>query len=260
MRKEQHRGTLPFPLKQYGKTALGAPLLYAPCKQKCTLLAIAGIHGEEAETTFLLSRILRLFAEPLQSVAFVLCANPDGVALGTRGNSNGVDLNRNFPTANWSPKTTLSKATLESKRITELSPGKTPASEAETKYLIKLIRKLQPAEILSIHSPLACVDAPAVTPLTHFLTEVSQTPHKKNIGYPTPGSLGTWCGENSIHCVTWELPRLAPEILAQKFARKVAVYFSMALMLASLAASGLYFGFNECGTMFSALNDVGFKT
>jgi protein MpaA len=225
-RKEQHRGTLPFPLKRYGKTTAGTPLLYAPCKQKCTLLAIAGIHGEEAETTFLLSRILRHFAEPLQSVAFVLCANPDGVMLGTRGNSNGVDLNRNFPSANWSAKTTLSKATLESKRITELSPGKTPGSEAETKSMIKLIRKLKPAEILSIHSPLACVDAPELTPLTHFLAETSQTPYRKGIGYPTPGSLGTWCGENSIHCVTWELPRLASEILAQKFARKVAVYFS----------------------------------
>ncbi|MDR1812386.1 MAG: murein tripeptide amidase MpaA [Candidatus Fibromonas sp.] len=226
MRKERHRGTLPFPLKQYGKTGSGTPLLYAPCKQKCTLLAIAGIHGEEAETTFLLSRILRHFAEPLQSVAFVLCANPDGTALGTRGNSNGVDLNRNFPVENWSPKTTLSKASLESKRITELSPGKTPGSEAETKSLIKLIRKLKPAEILSIHSPLACVEAPVLTPLTVFLTEISQTPYKEDIGYPTPGSLGTWCRENSVHCVTWELSRLAPEILAQKFARKVAVYFS----------------------------------
>jgi protein MpaA len=230
MRKEQHRGILPFTLKQYGKTTLGAPLLYAPCKEKCTLLAIAGIHGEEAETTFLLSRIFRLFAEPLQSVAFILCANPDGVALGTRGNSNGVDLNRNFPTANWSPKTTLSKATLESRRITELSPGKTPASEAETKSLIKLIRKLQPTEILSIHSPLACVEALTVTPLTSFLAKISQTPYKEDIGYPTPGSLGTWCRENSVHCVTWELPRLAPEILAQKFAREVAVYFSKAAL------------------------------
>lgn len=222
MREEAHRGTLPFALTKFGISVLGAPLLYAHCKSKCNLLIIAGIHGEEPETTFLLSRTLRLFAEPLQNVAFILCANPDGMSLGTRGNANGVDLNRNFPTINWSPETTLSKATLESKRITELSPGKNPGSETETVALIKLIRKLKPAEILSIHSPLACVEAPERSPLADFLAKLSKTEYKKDIGYPTPGSLGTWCAENKVHCVTWELPRLAPEILAQRYAEKLA--------------------------------------
>ena len=37
----------------------------------------AGIHGEEPETTFFLSRVLRAFEKPFESIAFVLCANPD---------------------------------------------------------------------------------------------------------------------------------------------------------------------------------------
>jgi len=224
-RPEAKRGILPFSLTKYGSSVLGVPLLYAPCKNKCNTLAIAGIHGEEAETTFLLSRVLRHYTEPLQQVAFILCANPDGVSLGTRGNANGVDLNRNFHTANWSAEITLSKATLESERITELSSGKNPGSEAETKALIEIIRKLEPKEILSIHSPLSCVDAPERSPLADFLANLSETEYKADIGYPTPGSLGTWCKENSVHCVTWELPRLAPEVLAQRFAEKLAGYF-----------------------------------
>ena len=86
-------GSIRLKYTPYGTSVLGAPLLYFPCKGKCRLLVMASIHGEEPETTFLLSRALRALDDNLESTAFVLCANPDGVALGTRGNANGVDLN-----------------------------------------------------------------------------------------------------------------------------------------------------------------------
>lgn len=216
------RGRFRLPLKVYGRSVLGLPLHYVPCAGPCRILVVAGIHGEEPESTFLLSRALRAFDGPLQGVAFVLCANPDGMTLGTRGNANGVDLNRNFPTSNWSPDPVSSRSVLEAPRDTLLSAGTAPGSEPETLALLSLIQELQPSSILSIHAPIACVDAPARTPLVEALCECFNLPWQADIGYPTPGSLGTWCKElsstgNALECVTLELPRLSLEALFDRF-------------------------------------------
>jgi protein MpaA len=212
-------GTLHLKFKSYGTSVLGAPLLYFPCKGACRLLVMAGIHGEEPETTFLLSRALRAFDDNLESIAFILCANPDGVTLGTRGNANGVDLNRNFPTANWSKEPVGSRSILEAPRDTLLSAGSAPGSEPETTALVALIQNLSPESIISMHAPMACVDAPACTDLVKSLCEGFNLPWHADIGYPTPGSLGTWCKEQkSPECITLELPRMSLEALFNRYA------------------------------------------
>lgn len=219
----ESRGILRMPLAEYGRSALGTPLRYIPCSGPCRVLVVAGIHGEEPETTFLLSRVLRAFETPFESVAFVLCANPDGVTLGTRGNFNGVDLNRNFPTSNWSKEPVGSRSILEAPRDTLLSAGNAPGSELETAALVALIQKLAPKAILSMHAPMACVDAPANTPMVESLCEAFGIPWHADIGYPTPGSLGTWSKEQkSPECITLELPRMSLEALFDRYAHSFA--------------------------------------
>ena len=216
----ESRGIIRLQSLEYGRTALGSPLLYYPCKLECKLLVIAGIHGEEPETTFLLSRALRAFDDHFDSIAIVLCANPDGVALGTRGNANGVDLNRNFKTQNFSTEMVGSRSILEAARDTLLSPGAAAESEPETQALVKL----NPASILSMHAPMGCVDAPQKTALVESLMAAFNLKWLPDIGYKTPGSLGTWCGERGIECVTLELPRMSLEQLFERYGMAFAEF------------------------------------
>lgn len=226
--EESTRGKLRLPLESYGRSVLGSDLRYVPCSGKCELLVMAGIHGEEPETTFLLSRCLRAFDKPFEHAAFILCANPDGMTLGTRGNANGVDLNRNFPTSNWSSSPVGSRSVLEAPRDTLLSPGTLNGGEGcepETVALLALIERLNPCRIVSMHAPIGCVDAPERTPLVEALCETFGLPWLPDIGYPTPGSLGTWCRERSasaanpsaLECATLELPRMSLEALFDRY-------------------------------------------
>ncbi len=64
-------------------------------------MILAGTHGDENSSIVTLSCALRTLTPSLRRHHVVLCVNPDGCQLGLRANANGVDLNRNFPAANW---------------------------------------------------------------------------------------------------------------------------------------------------------------
>ena len=106
-RSRQDWGTHSLEPDTYGRSRLGLPLEVWRPSGDCTLLLFAGIHGEEPETTLALSRALRHLSVPSPQCAVVLAANPDGLIRGTRGNAEGVDLNRNFPASDWQPSPDL---------------------------------------------------------------------------------------------------------------------------------------------------------
>ena len=169
-----------------------------------TTLIFGGFHGSEISGVQLVHRfseyLWREHHDSLTSrVLVVPVLNPDGLVKATRRNANGVDVNRNFPTANWTTD----------HRSKGNFPGLSPASELETQIVIDLLEKYTPQRIISVHAPLEVVnyDGPALE-LAKAMASFNKYPVDSDIGYATPGSFGTYAGkERYIPTITLELPR-----------------------------------------------------
>ena len=89
--------------------------------------------------------------------------------------------------------------------------GPAAASEPETKAIMQAIQQLNPGRIIALHSISAgkhCnnYDGPGEG-LAERMAAANHYPVKATIGYPTPGSFGTWAGiDKRIATVTLELP------------------------------------------------------
>jgi protein MpaA len=207
LRPRPQRGTFAWTPEPYGSSRLGAPLEVFRPAGPCAVLLFAGIHGDEPESTAVLSWALRQLPAPSPQCAVVLAANPDGLARGTRANAAGVDLNRNFPARNWQPAPVLHRVLSDEPRDVALSPGIAPASEPEAQALVRLIGELRPrSAVIALHAPLCCVEDPGPSELGRWLAERTGLPLVADIGYATPGSFGSWAAEHGIHEITFELP------------------------------------------------------
>jgi protein MpaA len=200
------RGVIRHDGSVYGASVDGLPLtVYLPDANNAEIVVLAAIHGDEPETTVVVSEALRCLPRGALQAAVILCGNPDGMLRGTRGNARGVDLNRNFPTSNWSPDPVCYKSRANDARDIALSPGAHAASEPETVALLALLERLEPRAVVSLHSALACVDDSGASLLGRQLADRCSLPFLNEIGYPTPGSMGTWASERGLNLVTLEL-------------------------------------------------------
>lgn len=162
-----------------------------------TILIIGVVHGDEPQGKFLIENYLQNGKHSKNRMLFIPCLNPDGLALGTRQNINLVDINRNFPTENWQ----------NAPFTPEYFGGESAASEIETKFVVETMEEFKPDVILTLHTPYKVVnyDGPAKE-IAKKISEIINYPAKWDIGYPTPGSFGTYAGiERNIPIITLEL-------------------------------------------------------
>ncbi len=133
--------------KVIGHSVRGRPIvawhLGEPGRKKVVLFSV--MHGNEPAPRRILTDLrdgapvhgLNLWVVPVY--------NPDGLARHTRKNAHGVDLNRNYP-YKW--------ARLDG----GYESGPKPASEPETRALMRFLGNVDPAYVLSFHQPLRAVD------------------------------------------------------------------------------------------------------
>ena len=165
-----------------------------------TTLVIGVFHGDEPQGKFLIEEYLK--HNNNKNILFIPCLNPDGMQLKKRTNANGVDLNRNFPTKNWGQDTSLA-----GDNPSDYFCGTSAGSEIETQFVIEVIEKYKPQKILTLHAPYKVVnyDGPAQI-WAEDISKIIGYPVEASIGYPTPGSFGTYCGiERNIPTITLEL-------------------------------------------------------
>jgi hypothetical protein len=200
-------------LKASGATSvLGVPIFehVRPASQRSgapiRVLLMGGIHGDELTAIEISFRWLRRLSEP-EAGRFewklVPLLNPDGMFAKTaqRTNTNGVDLNRNFPTPDWQAK---AKYYWEKQvnRDPRRYPGPKPLSEPESRWLHRQLDEFKPHAIVSVHAPLGVLDFDGPAPAPRRIGRL----YLDQVGV-YPGSLGNYSGvHRGVPVVTLELP------------------------------------------------------
>ncbi len=187
----------------FGNSSLGLPIMAYEFKANHPeVLILGGVHGDEIEglwAAFGLLQSLMISSSYKLNLTLVPQFNIEGVLNKTRMNGRGVDLNRNLPTKDWSPEV----------KTPRYNPGPSPNSEPENQALCKYIETMKPQFILSLHSwhPVLNVNGNCLAQ-AEVLAKHTGYKIDSDIGYPTPGCLGTYAGiERSSPTLTYEIER-----------------------------------------------------
>lgn len=199
-----------LPLRTIGRSREGRPILATkqvvptagPGGRAPNLLVFGGIHGDEPQSVSAVADLIATGGPDRPeaggaAVWFIPALNPDGIARQQKNGSADVDLNRNFAARNFTIKHRPGYA-----------PGPYALSEPETSLLADLVEREQIGAVVAVHAPLACVnwDGPAES-WAAAVAHASGWPAQADLGYPTPGSLGSWLGvDRGFPVLTIELP------------------------------------------------------
>ncbi len=199
-----------------GYSVRGKPIVaYYYGSGPTTILFTGGIHGSEPSGKSTLDSWVAHLDNNAhkipagRQVVVVPNTNPDGITANSRYNANGVNLGRNFPTANWQSDIDTSGGPKPG------GGGSTPLSEPEAKALHNLTASLRPRLMISYHAQGRLVGANRVADANSIAaTYASSVGYKSMIGiaeevmgYTITGEYEEWMGEKlGLPAILIELP------------------------------------------------------
>lgn len=169
---------------------------------------LGAVHGDEVEGAHLATELFKWLSETHEvdmPIIVVPIVNVDGFELNSRVNGNGVDLNRNLPSNQWTSEA----------REAKYFPGTSPLSEPENIFLVSLFEQYPPRFILSFHSWYPVINYNgACKEIAEFLASYNKYPIEADfLTHPTPGSLGEYGPQvHGSPVLTFECPVLSETV------------------------------------------------
>jgi murein peptide amidase A len=191
-------------------------------------LVVGVIHGSEPAG---LAVIRRLRTMPLPAgvhLWLVPTVNPDGLAAGTRQNSHGVDLNRNWP-VDWKHNGVPWDGYYS---------GPRPMSEPENRAMRAFILRVKPALTIWYHQPLDVVygSDPHVAVLKRY-ARLTRLPYRRLVA--PPGAATRWERKRFPHGVHFVVEFPAGRISSAAARRNATAVVALANGLRSEASSSV---------------------
>lgn len=178
-----------------------------------TYLFTGAIHGNELSSNYTMKNWMAdLEANPGRipanaRVIVIPAVSPDGVASANRLNANGVNLNRNFPTSNWTQNIITSSGEQAG------GGGSAAASEPETRALMNFSSRVAPRLVTTHHSSGSLVNSNDVG-----ISIAAGQDYSRLAGYrfiPNSATTGTFGFEMTGTYEDWLLERGTPAILVE---------------------------------------------
>ena len=183
-------------------------------------VVVAGsIQGDQAGTRDLVSSLANQFERDPRKVPpgvafyFIPSLNPDGNAAASRFNANGVDLNRNWDTADWRSRAAVPGYEEGKTGAGGSMPFSEPETAAAADFIYALSTRMEEVTVVVVHSSVRRSTGEvypggtrSVDIAYRYASASGYDVEDRWAEYTTSGEMVTWCGEQGFGAIDVVIP------------------------------------------------------